>query len=169
MSDLAPLARKFLETCKARRILVATAESCTGGGIIALMTDMPGSSSMVDRGFITYSNEAKQDMVGVSAATLEAHGAVSEETAREMAEGALAASRAGITLAVTGIAGPDGGSPEKPVGLVWIGVARNGQSTQARRFQFEDRGRDYIRRETARAALQMGLDLLEVRARSSRP
>ena len=161
MSDLAPLARKFLETCKARGILVATAESCTGGGIIALMTDMPGSSSMVDRGFITYSNEAKQDMVGVKAVTLEVHGAVSEETAREMAEGALANSRAGITLAVTGIAGPDGGSPEKPVGLVWIGVASNGQSTQARRFQFEDRGRDYIRRETARAALQMGLELLE--------
>ena len=160
MSDLAPLARKFLETCKARRILVATAESCSGGGIIALMTDMPGSSSMVDRGFITYSNEAKQDMVGVKAVTLEVHGAVSEETAREMAEGALANSRAGITLAVTGIAGPDGGSPEKPVGLVWIGVARNGQSTQALRFQFENRGRDYIRRETARAALQMGLDLL---------
>ena len=82
MSDLAPLARKFLETCKARGILVATAESCTGGGIIALMTDMPGSSSMVDRGFVTYSNEAKQDMVGVKAVTLEVHGAVSEETAR---------------------------------------------------------------------------------------
>ena len=161
MSDLAPLARKFLETCKTRGILVATAESCTGGGIIALMTDMPGSSSMVDRGFVTYSNEAKQDMVGVKAVTLEVHGAVSEETAREMAEGALANSRAGITLAVTGIAGPDGGSPEKPVGLVWIGVARSDRPSEVRRFQFEDRGRDYIRRETARAALQMGLELLE--------
>ena len=161
MSDLAPLARKFLETCKARGILVATAESCTGGGIIALMTDMPGSSSMVDRGFITYSNEAKQDMVGVKAATLEAHGAVSEETAREMAEGALTNSRASISLAVTGIAGPDGGSPGKPVGLVWIGVARSDRPSEVRRFQFEDRGRDYIRRETARAALQMGLELLE--------
>ena len=161
MSDLAALARTFLETCKARGILVATAESCTGGGIIALMTDMPGSSSMVDRGFVTYSNEAKQDMVGVKAATLEAHGAVSEETAREMAEGALTNSRASISLAVTGIAGPDGGSPGKPVGLVWIGVARSDRPSEVRRFQFEDRGRDYIRRETARAALQMGLELLE--------
>lgn len=161
MSNLAALARTFLETCKARGILVATAESCTGGGIIALMTDMPGSSSMVDRGFVTYSNEAKQDMLGVRAETLERHGAVSEETAREMADGALANSRAGITLAVTGIAGPDGGTPEKPVGLVWIGVARGGQPTEARRFLFEDRGRDYIRRETVRAALQMGLEMLE--------
>ena len=161
MSDLAALARTFLETCKARGILVATAESCTGGGIIALMTDMPGSSSMVDRGFVTYSNEAKQDMVGVKAATLEAHGAVSEETAREMAEGALTNSRASISLAVTGIAGPDGGSPGKPVGLVWIGVARSDRPSEVRRFQFENQGRDYIRRETARAALQMGLELLE--------
>ena len=161
MRDIAALARSFLETCKARGILVATAESCTGGGIIALMTDMPGSSSMVDRGFVTYSNEAKQDMLGVRAETLERHGAVSKETALEMADGALAHSRAGITLAVTGVAGPDGGTPEKPVGLVWIAVARTGVPTETRRFRFEDRGRDHIRRETARAALQMGLEMLE--------
>src|SRR5690606_5937545 len=97
--------------------------SCTGGLIIATLTDIPGSSSMVDRGFVTYSNEAKMDMLGVRGQTLDAHGAVSTETAAEMAAGALSRSRASIALAVTGIAGPDGGSPEKPVGLVWFGIA----------------------------------------------
>lgn len=164
MTENADLARRFLETCRDRGILVATAESCTGGGIIALMTDMPGSSSMVDRGFVTYSNEAKMEMLGVRKETLDAVGAVSEETAVEMAAGALARSRASIALSVTGIAGPDGGSPEKPVGLVWIGVALAGRAAFARRHQFEDRGRDYIRRETARAALQMGLEALDDQA-----
>ena len=160
MSDLAPLARKFLETCKARRILVATAESCTGGGIIALMTDMPGSSSMVDRGFVTYSNDAKIEMLGVSPETLERHGAVSRETALEMATGALARSNADIALAVTGIAGPDGGSEEKPVGLVWFGIAMTGREPQAERKLFENHGRDFVRRETVRHALVMGLHAL---------
>ena len=162
MSEMSELADRFLQACKRRGILVATAESCTGGGIIALMTDLPGSSSMVDRGFVTYSNEAKIDMIGVSPETLERHGAVSEETALEMAAGALSRSRAGIALSVTGIAGPDGGSAEKPVGLVWIGIARAGQPVVAQRHQFENRGRDHIRRETVRAALQMGLDALGV-------
>lgn len=164
MNDNAALARRFLEACKARGFLVATAESCTGGGIIALMTDMPGSSSMVDRGFVTYSNEAKIEMLGVAQATLDSVGAVSEQTALEMAAGALARSRASIALSVTGIAGPDGGAPEKPVGLVWIGVAVSGEVTRARQHQFEDRGRDYIRSETARAALQMGLEALDGQA-----
>ncbi len=161
MTDRAALARTFLEACKARGILVATAESCTGGGIIALMTDMPGSSTMVDRGFVTYSNEAKMDMLGVRKETLDRYGAVSEETAREMAEGALARSRAGITLAVTGIAGPDGGSEEKPVGLVWIGVAATGVPTETRRYLFGNPGRDIVRRETGIAALQMGIEALK--------
>ena len=161
MTDRTSLARIFLEACKARGILVATAESCTGGGIIALMTDLPGSSTMVDRGFVTYSNEAKMDMLGVRKETLDRFGAVSEETAREMAEGALARSRAGITLAVTGIAGPDGGSEEKPVGLVWIGVAATGVPTETRRYLFGNPGRDVVRRETGIAALQMGIEALK--------
>ena len=112
---------------------------------------------MVDRGFVTYSNEAKMEMIGVSKATLDAHGAVSRETALEMAAGALARSRAGIALAVTGIAGPDGGSAEKPVGLVWFGLALKGREPVAQKHQFENRGRDFIRRETVRKALEMGL------------
>lgn len=160
MNDLGDLADQFLKACLRRKILVATAESCTGGMIISLLTDIPGSSSMVDRGFVTYSNEAKMEMIGVSQATLDAHGAVSEQTAREMAAGALAHSRAGITLAVTGIAGPDGGSTEKPVGQVWFGLAISGKPVIAEKRQFDNRGRDYIRRETVRHALEMGLKAL---------
>ena len=156
-----PIAQRFLEACGRRGILAATAESCTGGLIIALLTDIPGSSSMVDRGFVTYSNEAKVEMLGVRQATLDSHGAVSRETALEMAAGALAHSRAGIALAVTGVAGPDGGSAEKPVGLVWFGVAVTGRDPLAHQEIFENRGRDFIRRETVRAALEMGIAALE--------
>jgi nicotinamide-nucleotide amidase len=160
MSEIAELADRFLQTCKRLEVLVATAESCTGGGIIALLTDLPGSSAMVDRGFVTYSNEAKMDMLGVSAETLAEYGAVSEQTALEMAAGALARSRAGIALSVTGIAGPDGGSEEKPVGLVWLGVARTGRPARAERHLFENRGRDFVRRESIRSALLLGLEAL---------
>ena len=157
MNDWGDLADSFLKACAHRKILVATAESCTGGMIIALLTDIPGSSSMVDRGFVTYSNEAKTEMIGVSPETLEKHGAVSAETAHEMAAGALENSRAGITLAVTGIAGPDGGSAEKPVGLVWFGLALSGKPVVTEKRIFENRGRDFIRRETVKHALGMGL------------
>jgi nicotinamide-nucleotide amidase len=157
MSDAAELADRFLKACAAREILAATAESCTGGLIMALLTDIPGSSSMVDRGFVTYSNDAKMEMLGVAAATLDAHGAVSRETALEMATGALARSHAGIALAVTGIAGPDGGSAEKPVGLVWFGVAVTGRKPVAEKRQFDNRGRDYVRRQTVITALEIGL------------
>jgi nicotinamide-nucleotide amidase len=160
MSDLGELADRFLKACAARKILSATAESCTGGMIISTLTDIPGSSSMVDRGFVTYSNDAKIEMLGVSPVTLDAHGAVSRETALEMATGALARSHAGIALAVTGIAGPDGGSTEKPVGLVWFGLAMTGQPPIAERHQFDNKGRDFIRRETVRTALDMGLKAL---------
>lgn len=128
--------------------------------IIAVLTDIPGSSAVVDRGFITYSNEAKMEMLGVSEATLAAHGAVSEETALEMATGAMKRSRASIALAVTGIAGPDGGSPEKPVGLVWFGLALRGRPTIAESRIFPNEGRDFIRRETVRTALTIGLKAL---------
>lgn len=155
------LADRFLKACARRKILVATAESCTGGMIISLLTDIPGSSSMVDRGFVTYSNEAKIEMLGVSEETLDKHGAVSAETAYEMADGALKNSRAGITLAVTGIAGPDGGSAEKPVGVIWFGMALKGKPVVTEKVIFRNLGRDYIRRETTKHALEMGLLALD--------
>lgn len=160
-NEVGELANRFLQACLKHGILAATAESCTGGLIIAAMTDIPGSSSMVDRGFITYSNNAKMELLGVSPVTLDAHGAVSAETAQEMAAGALARSHAGIALAVTGIAGPDGGSPDKPVGLVWFGVATTGQRVVVEKRVFENRGRDHIRRQTVRHALEMGLKALD--------
>ncbi|PWJ85741.1 nicotinamide-nucleotide amidase [Pseudaminobacter salicylatoxidans] len=158
MSDgLRELAIDFLEACTRHGIMAATAESCTGGMIIAALTDIPGSSSAVDRGFITYSNEAKMEMLGVSEATLAAHGAVSRETALEMASGAIANSRASIALAVTGIAGPEGGTSEKPIGLVWFGLALRGQPAVAEKWVFPNNGRHFIRRETVRHALKIGL------------
>lgn len=154
------LADALLQACQQRGIMLATAESCTGGMIIAALTDIAGSSTVVDRGFITYSNEAKTEMLGVSAATLEAHGAVSRETAVEMAQGALTRSRAGLTLAVTGIAGPGGGSTEKPVGLVWFGIALTGRPVVSECQLFADKSRNFIRRETVRHALELGLRAL---------
>jgi len=156
--DLNDLARQVLAACEEAGIMLATAESCTGGMIAATLTDVPGSSSVVDRGFVTYSNEAKQDMLGVKPATLAAHGAVSRETALEMAAGALAHSRAGIAVSVTGVAGPGGGSADKPVGLVWFGLARRGMEPAAEERRFEDRGRAFIRQEATRHALQMVLE-----------
>jgi nicotinamide-nucleotide amidase len=155
-----PLARAVLDACTRRGIMLATAESCTGGMIMAALTDIAGSSAVVDRGFVTYSNAAKIEMLGVSAATLDEHGAVSAKTALEMAAGALAHSQAGIALSVTGIAGPDGGSAEKPVGLVWFGLARRGFEPIAEQRVFENRGRDFIRRESVRTALEMALKAL---------
>jgi nicotinamide-nucleotide amidase len=160
MNELDELANRFLQACAKNKILAATAESCTGGMIVSALTDIPGSSSVVDRGFITYSNDAKMEMIGVSAATLDAHGAVSRQTAQEMAAGALARSHAGIALSVTGIAGPDGGSEEKPVGLVWFGLALQGKPVITEKRLFDNRGRDFIRRETVRRALEMGLRAL---------
>lgn len=165
MTGLGGMADRFLKACAARGILVTTAESCTGGMIISTLTDIPGSSSMVDRGYVTYSNEAKMEMLGVSAMTLQAHGAVSRQVAQEMAAGALSRSRSGIALAVTGIAGPDGGSAEKPVGLVWFGVALTGRPVVTEKRLFENNGRDFIRRETAGHALSLGMNALETGAR----
>lgn len=163
MSELNLLADDFLQACLRREILVATAESCTGGLIISTLTEIPGSSSMVECGFVTYSNEAKTRMLGVSPATLDAYGAVSEQTALEMATGALANSRAGIALSVTGIAGPDGGSAEKPVGLVWFGLALSGEAPMARKHVFENRGRVFIREQTVGTALGWGIEALAER------
>jgi nicotinamide-nucleotide amidase len=160
VSELRELAIEFLKACERHGIMAATAESCTGGMIVAALTDIPGSSTVVDRGFITYSNEAKMEMLGVSEATLAAHGAVSRETALEMAAGAIQNSRASIALAVTGIAGPDGGSATKPVGLVWFGLALRGQPAVAESRIFPNEGRDFVRRETVRTALNLGLKAL---------
>jgi nicotinamide-nucleotide amidase len=126
-----------LAALRARNWMVATAESCTGGMIAAALTSIAGSSDVVDRGFVTYSNAAKTEMLDVPPALIETHGAVSAEVAAAMAAGAIAHSRAGVALSVTGIAGPGGGSAEKPVGLVWFGVAVRGASmtTISRIFQ----------------------------------
>lgn len=134
--------------------MVATAESCTGGMVAAALTDIAGSSDVVDRGFVTYSNEAKADLLGVPMALIEEHGAVSEEVARAMAEGALARSRAGLTVAITGVAGPGGGTAEKPVGLVHFATAREDAPTIHDRQVFEGE-RAAVRRQAMDHALSL--------------
>lgn len=143
---------------RARGELLATAESCTGGGLAALLTAVPGSSTWFDRGYVTYSNRAKIEMLGVPALLVATHGAVSEKVVRAMAEGAMEHGHAQVAVAITGIAGPSGGSPEKPVGTVWIGWSRRGQHTRATRFNFAG-NRDAVRSESVRAAL-LGLHAL---------
>jgi len=158
MTDLAPLyprAEALLAKARARGAMIATAESCTGGLIAGLLTEIAGSSDVVDRGFVTYSNEAKMEMLGVPAETLATHGAVSEPTARAMAEGALARSRAALTVAVTGIAGPGGGSEDKPVGLVHFGCAIKERPTVHAERRFGDIGRASVRFATVVQALDM--------------
>jgi len=132
---------------------IATAESCTGGLVAGLLTAVPGSSAVLERGFVTYSNAAKVSMLGVPEATLASHGAVSEATARAMAEGALARSEADVAVAITGIAGPGGGSAEKPVGLVHFGLARYGGLVGHRECRYGDPGRGEIRRLAVAEAL----------------
>jgi nicotinamide-nucleotide amidase len=147
------LAERLGDALRARRWTVATAESCTGGLIAGAITDIAGSSDWFDRGFVTYSNEAKMEMLGVRAETLAAHGAVSETTAREMATGALSRSGADIAVAVTGIAGPAGGTPTKPVGLVCIAWARRGVPVEARTEHFPG-DRAAVRAATVARALE---------------
>lgn len=144
-----------LELCKARKLMVATAESCTGGLVAAALTEIAGSSAVVERGFVTYSNEAKQQMLGVSAATLQAYGAVSRATAEEMARGALERSRAVIAVSITGIAGPGGGSNDKPVGLVHLAAASKAGRLDHHEARFGDLGRGEIRRLSVLQALRM--------------
>jgi nicotinamide-nucleotide amidase len=152
--DLTREAADLLEQCKAAGMMLATAESCTGGLIVGCLTEIAGSSAVVDRGFVTYSNEAKNEMLGVPMDLIIEHGAVSEPVARAMAEGALARSRAQITVAVTGVAGPGGGSAAKPVGLVHFGCARRSGETVAAHHVFGG-DRTAIRLETVRTALAM--------------
>ncbi len=151
-------AAEVLAAARARGVMLAAAESCTGGMIMAALTDVAGSSDVVDRGFVTYSNAAKRDMLGVDAATLDSFGAVSEQVAAEMAAGALARSRAGLAVSVTGIAGP-GGSEFKPEGRVCFGLAdTHGVRTET--VDFGPLGRDNVRRATVDHALALMLAAL---------
>ena len=135
--------------------MVATAESCTGGLIAGCLTEIAGSSDVVDRGFVTYSNDAKNAMLEVPMALIEGHGAVSEPVARAMAEGAIAKSAADLAVAVTGVAGPGGGTADKPVGLVHLACAKRGGATLHREQHYGDLGRGGIRQATIRTALEM--------------
>jgi nicotinamide-nucleotide amidase len=145
----------------ARKLMIVTAESCTGGLIAGALTDVPGSSDAVFGGYVTYANDAKTGMIGVDAALIRKHGAVSEEVARAMAEGALKTSGAGVAIAVTGIAGPGGGTEGKPVGLVHFAFSDTGRTIHMERH-YGDPGRQKVREETVSDALDMILDGLGV-------
>ncbi|GAA0294081.1 CinA family protein [Rhodovulum strictum] len=147
-------AETLVALARARGVLVASAESCTGGMVSAAITDIPGSSKMFDRGFVTYSNAAKQTLLGVRAETLDAHGAVSEPVAAEMAEGALARSEADLAVAITGIAGP-GGSEHKPEGRVCFALARKGAGVVTETVEFGALGRDRVRAASRDHALDL--------------
>ena len=151
---------EILATARARGILIASAESCTGGMIAAALTDIAGSSDVFDRGFVTYSNDAKIDMLGVGQETLTAHGAVSEQIAREMATGALTRSNATLAVATTGIAGP-GGSEHKPEGRVCFGLAQTGHPTQTQTIEFGPLGRAAVRVAATEYALGLLLQALD--------
>ena len=145
----------LLETCRSCGDTIVTAESCTGGLVAATLTAIPGSSDVFERGFVTYSNAAKSEMLGVPFWLIERHGAVSEDVARAMAGGALLHSRASLAVAVTGIAGPDGGTQEKPVGLVYFAAGRRAAPMQSERVEFGDLGRAEIRRRSVERALSL--------------
>lgn len=152
MKQFEPAVLALADALRSSNSKVATAESCTGGLIAAACTAVAGSSDWFERGFVTYSNEAKIESLGVPAELIAAHGAVSAEVARAMAEGALRHSRAGLAVAVTGIAGPTGGSAAKPVGTVWMAVARRGEAAQAELLQLKG-DRAAVREQTVAAAL----------------
>ncbi len=156
------LAQGVIDKAGAHGAMVATAESCTGGMIAAALTDVPGSSAVVDRGFVTYSNEAKTEMLAVPPALISWFGAVSPEAARAMAQGAVLNSRADIAVSVTGIAGPDGGTADKPVGLVWFGLAKSDGFSRVERRVFAVGSRDYVRTKAVETALQLLLGGLAV-------
>ncbi len=152
------MVEKLNNLLRSKKLKLVTAESCTGGLIPAAITEIAGSSDIFDRGFVTYSNEAKIAMLGVSPKTLESYGAVSKQTATEMCQGALKYSLADMAISVTGIAGPSGGTPEKPVGLVYIGIA---SKKETRIFKHIFKGnRNEVRKQTVEAALQHLSDLI---------
>lgn len=153
--DLRDRAAALLDAYREKGLKIATAESCTGGLVAALLTEISGSSAVVERGFVTYSNEAKTELIGVSSDLISAHGAVSEPVARAMAEGALAHSRADVAVGITGVAGPTGGTATKPVGLVHFGLARKGAPTIHLERRYGDLGRENVRRRAVEDALSL--------------
>ena len=153
--DIDQLARHVLDLARASGSMVTTVESCTGGLVAGALTAISGSSDVVDRGFVTYSNAAKTALVGVPEALIAKHGAVSAQVARAMAEGAVKITGTAVAVSVTGVAGPTGGTAEKPVGLVHFAVARVGGKTIHREERFGDLGREAVRLAAVRAALQM--------------
>ena len=155
------LAERILSIAKSQGLTIATAESCTGGMVAAALTDIAGSSAVVDRGFVTYSNEAKSQMLGVPAALIAAHGAVSAEVAGAMALGALKASGVGLTVAITGIAGPGGGTATKPVGLVHFATATADGRVNRVEMRFGDIGREKVRAKAVETALGLLMGMLE--------
>ncbi|MDQ0327162.1 nicotinamide-nucleotide amidase [Rhodopseudomonas julia] len=162
MHDLESKAIELLALCKDKGFRLATAESCTGGGIAAALTDIPGSSSVFERGFVTYSNDSKEELLGVPKTLIDIEGAVSEAVARAMAEGALAHSHADMAVSVTGVAGPDGGTSAKPVGLVHFAVAQHHRVTVHRERRFDPLlGREGIRRESAILALNFLIETVQ--------
>jgi len=158
-------AEQLLEALRRHGLKLATAESCTGGLVAGLLTEIAGSSDVIERGFVVYSNEAKISLLRVPASVIELHGAVSEACARAMAEGALKHSNADIAVSVTGIAGPGGGSPEKPVGLVHFGCASNGGETSHRRFVFAHSDRHEVRMKSVKAAFDLIESQIELTTR----
>ncbi|MGZ2404898.1 CinA family protein [Rhizobium ruizarguesonis] len=158
--DILSMAEAIIRDFTAAGLMIATAESCTGGLIAGALTEISGSSAVVDRGFVTYTNGAKIEMLGVQAETLLRFGAVSEETARQMVHGALFRSRAEIAVAVTGIAGPGGGSAEKPVGLVHLAAKSRAGTLIHRKMLYGNIGRSEVRLATIRTALEMVRSLL---------
>jgi nicotinamide-nucleotide amidase len=158
--ETAEAALRVFDLCRERKFTLATAESCTGGLVAAAITDIPGSSDVFDRGFVTYSNQAKQLLLGVSKDLLDKHGAVSAEVAKAMALGALSAAQTSIAVSITGIAGPGGGSPEKPVGLVFMACADRQGKFHARECRFGDLGRSEVRRRSVIAAFALIEEML---------
>lgn len=158
--ETSAIASTVLAEARSRGLRIATAESCTGGLVSAALTDIAGSSDVFERGFITYSNDAKQELLDVPADTLRTHGAVSAQTAAAMADGALARSRADLAVSITGVAGPGGGSEAKPVGLVQFAIASRAAQTQTRQMNFGDMGRAGIREAATRVALELLLEAI---------
>ena len=158
-NDARTLARALLDLCRSRKLMIATAESCTGGLVAGALTDIPGSSDVIDRGFVTYSNAAKHDLLGVETATLTTFGAVSKETAIAMAVGALEKADVDLAVSITGIAGPGGAVPGKPVGLVHFGVAARDGRIAHREHRFGAIGRSNVRQRSVVEALRMLLEL----------
>jgi len=158
-SDARARARSLLDLCRMRKLTIATAESCTGGLVAAALTEIPGSSDVIDRGFVTYSNDAKRAMLGVKASTLESFGAVSKETATAMAIGALENADVDLAVSITGIAGPGGATPGKPVGLVHFAVAARDGRIAHRECRFGAVGRSNVRQRSVLEALQMLMEM----------